>query len=384
MGRARTAVLVVVLLGLVAACASPGEETSTPLRAGPLPRIPGPALDEPLAAAAGDHVVVWGGHGGGRYRAGGWVIDGDRQWRPITGTPAAMHGMIYGGAVWTGDALIVMGMRCDLTDAAYAKQVEENEDANPCEGNPRAAVRVDPPTARATSLPTPEAAARTRQSNGAVASGWDGTRAWFQTGNADYSHRLVGFDPEQSNWSNLAAPKGHDLEQACVVGRRIVGLADPDGVGMAVAPSSGPPAMWSWSDDGGWSRLPSAPLPAVGPSVIRASCAGGAVIGYRCGSAPATAAFDGPRDRWRGLPTVGGCTLGAVGEVGPTLVAIHEGTLLAWSPGHTEWTHPIPGSTEDGGFGAAPSVDRGRLLLVADANQNDGRQTRLRLLDVTP
>lgn len=377
-------VAVVVAILLTAGCASSSEETSTPLRAGPLPRIPGPALDQPVVASAGDSVVVWGGHGGGRYRAGGWVIDGDRHWRKITGTPEAMHGIIYAAAVWTEDALIVMGMRCDLTDAEYRKQLAQDEDTNPCAGNARAAVRIDPLTARATSLPIPAGAQRTRQSNGAVAVGWDGTRAWFQVGNADYSHRLVGYDPERSTWSNLIAPKGQDLEQACVVGRRIIGLADPDGVGMAVAPSSGPPAMWSWSDDGGWSRLPSAPLPAVGPSVIRSSCAGGAVIGYRCGSAPSTAAFDGPRDRWLELPAVGGCTLGAVGEVGLTLVAIHEGTLLAWSSGHTDWAHPIAGSTEDGGFGSAPTVYRDRLLLVADANLNDGRQTKLRLVDVTP
>lgn len=371
--------LVVVLLGLAAACASSSEHRATALNAGPLPPLPAP-VRTPVLGPVGDSVVVWAGFDEtGGFRSGGWVIDGSRRWRSITGARSAMHGMSLPGAVSTGDELIVMGMRCDVTGAELGSG--EYDDAEPCSGAPRLVVSVDPRRARASVLPSPRVP-EIDQSNGGFGLGWDGRRAWFQISTANFVPRVVGYDVASRTWTTLPQPPDGILERACVTDRTVVGVGDRDGPGLSVSTSEArSPAMWSWSDSARqWNPLPAA---TVANLMVHIDCQGGPVFASGCVSPRANEAFDLATRRWRAAPVVPSTECGEtlVGRIGDRVLAVGDAQTYAWRPGQAAWTPVADGFPVTNGYPDAPSVYRGRYLLVSNGGLQ-GERPRLALLDV--
>lgn len=309
-------VWVAVLLVVLSACGARGASRSADSRIGAganasssLPVPPSPTRIYPLVVAAGEDVVVVGGYEVVNDRPdrqlGGFEVlhAGAPSWSTLNGGPSPAP-LVFPGAVWTGEEVLVAGTPCDEAPPA------EDDSAPFCSDRKVELMSIDTKTGRVRALPAPGApsAFNLRRPPEIAGLGWTGSEAVFQfAGTTEV--RFLLYDPKAARWLVAPAPPAGDPfapVAVCVAGSSVWMVRIPGGAGPSVGVTLGPIKMWRLDPrEGRWVALPDRRVGGIAPARAVPQCANGeiVVVSEAVGALAASLSwFDPATESWSETP----------------------------------------------------------------------------------
>jgi hypothetical protein len=268
--------------------------------------VEGPRENPLVVPIGAGRVVMLGGDvpGGARAAPGGSIWStADRAWRALSLPFSAA--LVNGGAVWTGEQLVVAGTPCrdDYPDS----------DTGPlCIGRPVEVAAYTPTNGEWTEPEQVDLIGPNENGwpPGLAGLGWTGKHVVFRISETQ-RRRHVLYDPSAGRWSEIPEFRDSQRDTVCVVddGIYVVNHGD-DAIGEPAAgsePGIIATARYDMARER-WDQLADAPNPAAGRGNTVVGCANGALIASSWGTPDRPTArvlwFDARSGSWEPMPEV--------------------------------------------------------------------------------